>query len=99
MVFPILTSVLLLAAQAPPPSRAVDIEPRVKAIAPFLDDQTLIIARVDVTRLDVDAIMATIAPLGKIDKEDADMAKKALKPALAAFIKAGAKDLYVILSA
>src|SRR5207244_6263614 len=66
-----------------------------QAIAPYVDEQTLALAHVDVTRLDVDALLASVRELGKLDDEDAAFIKSRVAPWVADFTHAGAKDLYV----
>ncbi|HEV3238701.1 MAG TPA: DUF1559 domain-containing protein [Gemmataceae bacterium] len=76
----------------------VDFEAQAKVIAPFLDEQTFGIGHVDVSHLNVDKLAATMGELGKIDAEDLVKPKKEISDWLAAFTKAGAKEIYLVLS-
>jgi hypothetical protein len=76
----------------------VDFEARAKVVAPFLDDQTFAIGHVDVSHLNVDKLVATIGELGKIEAEELVKPKKEAGDWLAAFAKAGGKEIYVVLS-
>jgi hypothetical protein len=76
----------------------VDFEARAKVIAPFVDDQTFGIGHVDVTHVNVDKLVATVGELGKIDAEELVKPKKEVSDWLAAFAKAGGKEIYVVLS-
>jgi hypothetical protein len=95
----LLVMVLLIGPVAPVPAAdKVDFEARAKAIAPFLDDQTFGIGHVDVSHLNVDKLVATVGELGKIEAEELVKPKKVVSDWLAAFIKAGGNEIYVVLS-
>ncbi|MCI0464800.1 MAG: DUF1559 domain-containing protein [Gemmataceae bacterium] len=86
------------------PLRAADppfaADARAKAIAPFLDDQTILVLRADLTRVDTDALLGKfleLQPFGARPKEIAE-AKKLSRAWVSAFRKAGGKDIYLIFS-
>jgi prepilin-type processing-associated H-X9-DG protein len=85
----------LLAADAP-----FDPDARAKAIAPYLDDQTILITHADLTRVDTDALLTQfteIVPAGTSAKEIAE-AKMLSRLWVSAFRKAGGKDIYLVFS-
>jgi hypothetical protein len=90
-----LVSTSLASAQAKPLPKP-EAEARAKTLAPFLDDETIAIAHVDLARVDVDQLVAfieTSAPGGRLG-ELAPVAK-----ALAAQItEAGGRDIYLVVS-
>ncbi len=82
---------------------------RAKTIAPFVDEQTVLIARVDVSRLDVDALVDKAVELirdvvpeaqAELDvfRKDEEQARAQLKKLQAAFRRAGGKDVYMLFS-
>src|SRR5262245_33526563 len=75
-----------------------DPEARAKVIAPFLDNQTIGVGHVDVTRLSVERIASAIGEVGKIEAAELEKPKKETADWLAAFTKAGGKEIYVVLS-
>ncbi|MFL5245622.1 MAG: DUF1559 domain-containing protein [Gemmataceae bacterium] len=91
----VLFGVLALPAAA---ADSFDAGARAKAIAPFLDDQTFGIGHLDVTRVDVDKIVASIGALGKIEARDLDKPKKEFSAWVDAFTKAGGKDIFAVVS-
>jgi hypothetical protein len=71
---------------------------RAKAIAPFLDEQTLAVVRLDLTKLDADALATAMADLGGMGADEATHFKQTAGQWLGDFAKVGGKDLYVIAS-
>jgi Protein of unknown function (DUF1559) len=90
-----LLAVPLLAAAAAPP---FDPDARAKAVAPFLDDRSVIVAHVDLTRVDADALAARLAESAKMDVKDLAGPKRDLADLLADLTKAGARDVYCVFS-
>lgn len=88
--------------------QAFDAEAAAKTLAPFLDEQTIFIARIDVTRLDIDAIFAEAAEIVQrveTDQETKQAVRKGLsKPKqiaqgwIAEFTGAGGREVYVVVS-
>ncbi|HUT92252.1 MAG TPA: DUF1559 domain-containing protein [Thermoguttaceae bacterium] len=73
---------------------------RAKAIAPFLDEQTVAVMHVDLTRLDVESILAKLVEIvpalgQEIQSEGVEVE---LRQAREGFLKAGAKELYLVAS-
>jgi prepilin-type processing-associated H-X9-DG protein len=71
-------------------------ENRAKAIAPFLDEQTIAVAHVDLTRFDLTAFLDKVTAGGRIDQTRIGRAQATAW--LDRFTKAGGKDLYLVLS-
>jgi DNA-directed RNA polymerase specialized sigma24 family protein len=72
---------------------------RAKAIAPFIDANAFVVIRVDVTRVNVDALFEVARRLTVFDDEEAAKANQAmLRQCIDLFLKAGCKDLYVVLN-
>jgi len=97
----------LAAAGAPAgPARAAD--DRAKTLAPFLDEQTLVVGRIDVTRIDPKAIFAKVRQFAAKVEPDPG-ARKGLERGFAhaeeftaaqlgRFTQAGGRDMYVVVS-
>jgi hypothetical protein len=75
-----------------------DAEARAKAISPYVDSQTLILAHVDFTRLNPEALIAKFAEPAKLAPQDIAVLTEPARQWLADFTKAGGKDLYVVAS-
>ena len=71
---------------------------RATAIAPFVDEQTLLVVHVDVTRIDADRLSAKLTEFAKFDDAEAGGAKTAVGSWVANFTKAGGKDFYAVVS-
>jgi len=78
--------------------RTFDSEAAAKAIAPFLDERAVAVAHVDLTRLDVDVVAAWVVKLTKIKPEAIAEPQKFLAEAVKSLTKAGAKDLYFVMT-
>ncbi|HEY1380964.1 MAG TPA: DUF1559 domain-containing protein [Gemmataceae bacterium] len=87
----------LLAALAWPVP-AADPADAAKVVAPYLDDQTAAVARLDVAHLDVDAAAERFAAAAGVNVRQIADARRAVREALAAFRKAGASELYAVVS-
>jgi uncharacterized protein DUF1559 len=85
------------AAQAP-----VDAAARAAAIAPFLDEQTVAVARIDLSRIDSAAVIKTLRDVGPANEpqfsRQLDQIETALKMSLAALRGAGIGELFVVVS-
>jgi prepilin-type processing-associated H-X9-DG protein len=68
---------------------------KIKIIAPYVDDQTFLVAHVDVSRVDVEVVAKYLEALGA---EDVNQAKDIAALAKSKFLKAGGKDLYVLMN-
>jgi hypothetical protein len=96
------TAALLLTLAAALPAAAADEKPdaaaRAKAVAPFLDDQTIVVAHVDLARFDTDALVAKLATLLPIDPEGFARSRTDFRRWTATLTRAGAEDAYVVFS-
>jgi Protein of unknown function (DUF1559) len=92
------TLLLIWAAPSLADDKKFDADARAKAVAPFLDDQTILIAHGDLTRLDVEATAAKLAEYAKPLEENLAEAKKELGDWLGAWTKAGVREIYVVVS-
>ncbi|MFV2068689.1 MAG: hypothetical protein ACC645_17090, partial [Pirellulales bacterium] len=78
-----------------------DAEQYAATIAPYVDDQTVLVAHVDVSRIDVDATAAMLSaflPAESDAKRQMDQAAFVAKAWLGGFQKAGGRDIYAAIS-
>lgn len=92
--------VVLTLAVALPAAAAekFDAEARARAIAPFVDEQTGIVAHVDLTRIDADALLNWVAEVGGLKTNEIEEPRRELRGWLADLTKAGGKEMYVVVS-
>src|SRR5258708_3795049 len=92
--------VALVLALALPAAAAEKYDPETlaKAVAPFVDAQTVGVAHVDLTRLDAVAFLDKVAEIGKLEAEEVEGLKRDLRGLLADLTRSGAKDLFVVFS-
>jgi hypothetical protein len=69
-----------------------------KAIAPYLDEQVFGIGHADLTRIDFDKALAFFKELGKFEDKEIEGPSREAREWIGAFLKAGGKDIYVVLS-
>ena len=81
-----------------PNATAADAPTAAKLVAPYLDDQTIAVIHVDLAGLNLDATAERVAKTAGINQEWFADLRKSLHAGTAAFRKAGANDLYVVLS-
>jgi hypothetical protein len=96
-----LVAVLLSLAAAAPAAiteDSVEADARARAVSPYLDAQAIALARVDVARIDLDAVMSKVAELGKIEAKLLALFKREMGRWSADFKNAGGKDLYFVFS-
>jgi hypothetical protein len=94
----VLLLALTLAVPAAGGEKKLDADARAKAIAPYLDDQTIAVAHVDMTRVDPDALAAKLAELTKDKREEVVKQMAQLRSGIAAFKQAGGKDVFFVFS-
>ncbi|MCK4624719.1 MAG: hypothetical protein KAV00_05360, partial [Phycisphaerae bacterium] len=98
----ILILVALVMPAVAPAGQAYDAAAITKTIAPFVDDQTLVVIRIDFSRLDVDATWARFMELLKVTKDhdvkDIVGAKGEVERWVKDFVKAGGKDFFFVFS-
>ncbi len=87
-----------LALSATAADRKFDAEACAKAVAPYLDDQTVAVLHVDLTAVDVNALVEKAAALAKTDPDELPLPRKEAVAAVKALNGAGAHDLYVVVS-
>jgi hypothetical protein len=91
---PLIIAAVVLSAPAPVEDFGAA---RAKALAPYLDDQTIAVVRIDLTKLDPDALAKLLREFGALDPDDEREYKPAVARWLSAFKKAGGRELdYVI---
>ncbi|MHC4176347.1 MAG: DUF1559 family PulG-like putative transporter [Planctomycetota bacterium] len=101
--------IAVVAAATAPAGEQSDPSARAKRIAPFVDEQTILIAQVDLSRLQVDPIVDKAVELihdlipearTELDQFRAEEkeARAMLKKLQAAFRRAGGKEVYVLFS-
>jgi hypothetical protein len=95
--FPTVALVLALALPAAAAEK-YDPEALAKAVAPFVDAQTVSIAHVDLTRIDATALLDKVAEIGKLDAEQIEGSKRDLRSLLADLTRAGANEMFVVAS-
>src|SRR5438093_13327597 len=81
---------LLVALTWPLP--AADPQAAAKLVAPYLDDQTVAVVRLDVANLDVDAAVERFAKVAGVNAQHLGDARRSVREGLAAFRKAGATE-------
>jgi hypothetical protein len=67
-------------------------------VAPFLDEQTFAVARLDLAKLDADALSKALVDLGGMPADEAADVKEGADHWLADFRKAGGKEVFVVFS-
>ncbi len=69
-----------------------------KTIAPYLDDRTILVVHVDLTRLEPKTLVEAFARLTGGKESDFDPLRQRWDALLPAFRKAGGKDIYIVFS-
>ena len=69
-----------------------------KAIAPFIDEQAFAVVRVDLKAFDVDELSGKFSKLSGMPEKNIAEPRKHIRDVLAQLTKAGASDLYVVIS-
>src|SRR5262249_51219321 len=75
-----------------------DAEARARVVAPFVDGQTVVVAHVDLTRIDAAALLDWAVETGHLEAKDIEEPRRESRGWLDDLIKAGGKELYVIVS-
>jgi len=71
---------------------------RAKTIAPFIDEQTILVVHADLSRVKIGRLFDELVEWMPQMKEQIDLPKMAVAGALSSFAQAGGKDVYVLLS-
>jgi hypothetical protein len=95
----LLLQLLALAIPVTAADKPFDPEARAKAIAPFLSGQTIALAHIDVTRVDVERLAALFTDVAQLAPEEVTPFKQAAQPWIVAFKNAGGKDIYLLANA
>ena len=90
--------VLLAAVATVQAEEEFDPAARAKAIASFIDEQTIVIVHFDSSRIEIDAVIDKFVELVPEAARDEKEARANLKQLDAALSQAGCKDLYVVVS-
>lgn len=95
-------SLILLALIVPAASAAEpksDAETVAKNLAPFVDEHSFIIARMDLKRFDVASFFVLFEPLYQIDAEQKTAFRATVKAWQDSFVKKGGREIYVVYGA
>ncbi len=87
-----------VALSATAADRKFDAEACAKAVAPFLDDSTFAVLHVDLTDVDVNALVEKAAALAGTDPDALPLPRKKAAADVKALKRAGAHDLYLVFS-
>src|SRR5271157_4066155 len=71
---------------------------RVKDISPFIDEQTILVLHVDVSRIKAEDLMAEVVKIVPIPAKEAQRAKEQAGSMLESLNKLGLKDFYFVFS-
>ncbi|HID76863.1 MAG TPA: hypothetical protein EYP56_12815 [Planctomycetaceae bacterium] len=71
---------------------------RAEAIARFIDNQTILVAHVELTRIEVNPLVEQLVELMPGPEDDRQRMRKDFQRVLDVFPKAGAKDVYALVS-
>jgi hypothetical protein len=89
---------LLIALPAAGAEPKFDADSSAKAVAPFIDEQTVAVLHVNLDVIDFDALFKKADMLGKFDAKDKATAKAAAAMTLDILRQVGAHDYYVVVS-
>ena len=92
----LLLPLLLLPAAPIPADRKFDPEAAAKAVSPFLDEHTIAVVHVDLTRLDANRVCEQVAALAHLQPGEFAEQKKAFADGVKKLTDAGAKDVFVV---
>jgi hypothetical protein len=87
----LLTSFALVYLGLPARADEAAAEEHARVVAPYVNDQTFLVAHIDVGKIDLDVA-------AKLTGEDVEKAKALAALAKRTFLRAGGKDLYVVLN-
>ncbi len=98
----VLFGVLMATGAAAEPARASDPDALAKAVAPFIDEQTLAVVHADLTRIDPNAAFGRLAkllgPLGPREAAELPGVRGVVCQLAADLLKAGARDAFLVVS-
>jgi hypothetical protein len=90
-----LFSWLFLTASATQADEKFDPAAQARIVAPYIDEQTFLIAHVNFTRIKIDSAVDTLGRLLPDDKDDILQSKAMVQQTIDTFIQAGGKDVYI----
>src|SRR5262245_58554557 len=79
------------------PATAAERVDHGKTLAPFLDEQTIAVVRIDLSRLDVDSFSRWVTRVTRSDPKEAAEPREALGQLVAGVTKARVTAVYVVL--
>jgi prepilin-type processing-associated H-X9-DG protein len=94
----LMSVVLLAAAGALHAEQPFDPAARAKAVAPFIDEQTVAVVHVDLVRTEIDPILNKLIELVPVGRQDVERDRARINRLRDAFLKTGAKEVYVVAS-
>src|SRR3954466_7711295 len=93
-----LLTLVLVTTPVAADEKVFDPEAAARFLAPYLDNQTFAVARVDVGRLDVVAFLTTVGRLAKLPEKDSQRSGESIGGWVAKVKRAGGREVYVVLS-
>ena len=75
-----------------------DAAARAKAIAPFIDEQTVAVVHVDLARVEIDLLLDKLVQLAPEVTDGVEEKRADIKRGHTAFLQAGARELYYVVS-
>jgi hypothetical protein len=89
---------LALALAIALPAAGADSAAGAKTIAPYLDEETFAVARLDLTKIDADALAKALVDLGGVPADEATDAKEMADRWVGALKRAGGKEVFAVFS-
>lgn len=94
-----MTLVLALAVSLPAAAAdKFDGDARARALAPYVDEQTVVVARVDLTRIDTDALLNWAIEVGRLEPKEIEESRREMRGWFGDLTKAGGKEMYVVVN-
>jgi hypothetical protein len=93
----IIACLLFLAATVPAAAK-FDAEARARTVAPFLDEQTVVVIHGDLSRVNPEALIEEVARIAPIVPGEVKPAKAKAAQMLATLTKAGAREVFFLVS-
>jgi hypothetical protein len=93
-----ISAVVLTLTLALPAVAADKFDAEARAVAPFLDAQTVAVAHVDLTRIDAEKLSNWAVEVGGLEAKTIEEPRRALQSWLADLTRAGGRELYVVIS-
>lgn len=97
LLIPVVIALTALPLHAGEPK--ADAEKTVKALAPFIDEHTFLVARFDPGQGDLAGWWSLVSPLFPMDADDKESRAKTLKEWQSVYVKRGGRDIFVVYGA